>query len=291
MMFGQQLRQAFGGGQQQPGAQQGGFASMLQRARQQQQQGQGQGQQQPMQQAALQAAMARAAQGQQPMTQQRPAGALGQYQGGRFGMGQAQAPQGAAGGLGGNAGLAARYAALSDEDAKEGIEDLEHRQEMQQISSAGDKKKSGGGMLGGLLSDAQSKRTIRDLESRLAETHAALTDGHADYPEPRSPDVAALDDSYRRAGSYTYKYRDPSMEGAAPGQQHGPMAHELRQLPGVVQRGGDGYERVDTGRLSLANTSQLGRQRRELDDLNERLAALQDDPDAVLDTAAGRRRR
>jgi hypothetical protein len=88
----------------------------------------------------------------------------------------------------------------------------------------------------------------------------------------RTPDTAALDRSagYRPVGTYGYEYKNPNAPGAAPGPQSGPMADELKGLPGVVKPGPDGFDRVDLGRLSLNNASELGQHRRELDDKADR---------------------
>lgn len=157
------------------------------------------------------------------------------------------------------------------------------------------------------LSDRHSKKRISELEDELSNHYAALGGDKAEltdlaekykgaqyattasYPTPQAPDTAALDEAYRRPQSYSYEYKDPGAAGAAPGEHAGPMADELAGIPGVVQQGPDGMQRVDTGRLALSNTSQVAKQRRELDALHERLTALEGDPDAQLRAAAGGR--
>lgn len=159
---------------------------------------------------------------------------------------------------------------------------------------------------GMLMSDESSKRKIAELEGQLEGTYRALGGGHAPAPTPKQPDtaamdratqaagqgaltqgdadhVAALDRAYRQPGSYSYEYKDPSMPGAAPGRHVGPMAHELRSIPGVVERTPNG-EAVNTGRLSLANASEVANQRRELDELRAQMAALGAEADAVHPT-------
>lgn len=133
------------------------------------------------------------------------------------------------------------------------------------------------GMAGGMLSDERSKERIRELEG-IKERYEALLD---------TPSATAA--SFKGASSNEYEYEDPDAPGAAPGRHAGPMASELRSIPGVVSRGPDGMDRVDPGRLSLANASAQGETSRELDDLKARLAALEDDPDAVLREASGGR--
>jgi len=66
-----------------------------------------------------------------------------------------------------------------------------------------------------------------------------------------------LSDKFENVGSHSYRYKDPSIQGAKPGRHSGPMADELRAL-GVTEFGDDGLERVDTVRLSLANASATG---------------------------------
>jgi hypothetical protein len=72
------------------------------------------------------------------------------------------------------------------------------------------------------------------------------------------------------------------------------MADELRDIPGVVQRGDDGFDRIDEPRLTMANTSQIGTLTRqgamtkgEVDSLNERLDALEGDPESQRRVARG----
>jgi hypothetical protein len=144
------------------------------------------------------------------------------------------------------------------------------------------------------LSDEKSKARIQDLESELQQTYAALGGSdesdlnnlHAktrnleygtkvDYPTaPASDDADRLAAAYRPASSSSYEYRDANAPGAQPGRQSGPMADELKGLPGVVKPGADGMDRVDTQRLTLNNASALGSQQRELDRLNAELDAL-----------------
>jgi hypothetical protein len=122
-------------------------------------------------------------------------------------------------------------------------------------------------------SGGESDARIRELEDELQRTHAALGGApSAVYPTPQAPDEEALDRSagYRPVGTYGYEYKDPGAPGAAPGPQSGPMADELKGLPGVVKPGPDGFDRVDLGRLSLNNASELGQHRRELDDKADR---------------------
>lgn len=147
-----------------------------------------------------------------------------------------------------------------------------------------------------MLSDKQSKEKITQLENELQKTYAALGGAQSPKPDVKAPDTAALDRAagysgfdpgagiYRGVGSYGYEYKDPNAQGAAPGKQSGPMADELKGLPGVVKPGADGMDRVDTGRLSLNNASAIGQHQRDIDDLKAKLAAI--DPETGMDLEA-----
>jgi hypothetical protein len=138
---------------------------------------------------------------------------------------------------------------------------------------------------GALLSDEQSKTRITELEDELQRTYAALGGkaSTADVSEPirlrqqmaaaqgqgamSSSEQDALDAAFRKPTSNSYEYKDPSAPGAAPGRHAGPMADELKGIPGVVETGPDGMDRVNGPRLELANTSEIANLRRELDAL------------------------
>jgi hypothetical protein len=157
----------------------------------------------------------------------------------------------------------------------------------------------------GLMSDRHSKERIAELDDELEKTYAALEEARAEYPATGTPHH--LDDEFQKpsASSFEYKPEFRDRPGAGRGRFAGPMTDELKGIPGVVSRGADGMERVNEPRLTMANTSQIGnltRQMRsaqqqgsvtqaELDRLREQLDALEGDPDAVLDRAAGRRRK
>jgi hypothetical protein len=132
------------------------------------------------------------------------------------------------------------------------------------------------GMGGAMMSDARSKERIRELED-LNDTYASLLDGPATAkPTPRAPNVSALDrahgEQFRDAGSYEYSYKDPSH---GEGRFAGPMAHELKRIPGVVKPTPEG-DKVDPGRLSLATASVVGEHERELNDIRDDYEALLD---------------
>jgi len=120
------------------------------------------------------------------------------------------------------------------------------------------------------LSDENSKQRIAELEGELARTYAALGGEAAPTPSVRQP---AEPNPYAKAGSYSYEYKDPSQPGAAPGRQVGPMAQELTGIPGVVEKTPAGLA-VNTDRLTMANTSEVGNLRREVDQLKKQAGAL-----------------
>jgi hypothetical protein len=142
-----------------------------------------------------------------------------------------------------------------------------------------------GGMTGMFaLSDQSSKDKIRELEEQR--------DMYLDLLEP---DQDSTSNAFRGVNHYTYDYKPEHRAETGTKSGEGPMAHELRPL-GVTSRGGDGLERVDMKRLPLKTASEVGTQRRELDDtraeldaLRSELSDLDDDPDATLRTALGRR--
>lgn len=96
---------------------------------------------------------------------------------------------------------------------------------------------------------------------------------------------------FRNATTNRYQYKPEFQDapGAAPGTHVGPMASDLKSIPGVVRPGPDGMDRVDTGRLSLANASATGENAREIDALRKRLDALsgatRGNPDETLAAA------
>ncbi len=155
----------------------------------------------------------------------------------------------------------------------------------------------------GLLSDEHSKTRITELEDELQRTYAALG-GKASTGDvsqqvaarqraeslgmggPHGYEAEQLDSAYRKPSSNGYEYKDPSAQGAAPGRQAGPMADELKGLPGVVSPGADGMDRVDTGRLTMTNASEIANLRRELDALKGQ-GALSSGEDAAMQQQLG----
>lgn len=203
-----------------------------------------------------------------------------------------------------------KHEALSDEHSKQRIRDLEGQLDTHRAALAGMAAGRGAGAASRLAGNGGQSRGIRqptperravpgvDFPSAQQVEYAAGYDpaelstraSALDYPATRAPDATALDDAFRRPRQYSYEYKDPTIQGAAPGTHVGPMAHELEDIPGVVSTGPDGLKRVDTGRLGLATASQTAKHRRELDELKQKVDALSDagDAEGVLRAAAGR---
>jgi hypothetical protein len=152
------------------------------------------------------------------------------------------------------------------------------------------------------MADSPRLTELEQLQQRQEAILAGMQT-QALYPEPTQPSVGDFERDARvpgvgdfsQATSNEYEYKDPTAPGAAPGRQAGPMAQELRGIPGVVKPGPDGLDRVDTDRLSLTNASQTGENVREIDNLRKRLDALHGatsmdkKADDVLAVAGGRR--
>lgn len=183
-------------------------------------------------------------------------------------------------GVGQAIGAVAGMVGLSDRRSKERITELEDElaRTYAALGGAGGVKPS--------ISPDEKRRMLGDIDDAARENTDYLgEDDHQAFGTPlREPAVyptvgtgreqADLAANYRPVRAYGYDYKDPSMPGAAPGRQSGPMADELKGLPGVVKPGPNGMDYVDEGRLTMTNASELGQQRRELDELRKKLDAL-----------------
>lgn len=120
-------------------------------------------------------------------------------------------------------------------------------------------------------------------------------------PEERAPSmsdkpiVPGRGVDLRPAGGYAYEYKEPDAPGAVPGQQVGPMAHEVAKTSAANTVKTDprtGMDAIDTNRLSLVNTSAIGQEQRRVDRLEKIIDELaKDRPDfnlGALDAAYGR---
>lgn len=130
-----------------------------------------------------------------------------------------------------------------------------------------------GSAAGMALSDTREKQAKARADAAIADAYrqgGMIRDTNVQYPAMASA-------SFPDAPGYSYEYKNPEKIGAAPGIHYGPMAQDLEKTPAgasVVKTMPDGSKGVDTGRLSLLNTSELSRQRKELDALKAQAAAI-----------------
>lgn len=119
----------------------------------------------------------------------------------------------------------------------------------------------------GYTSDVRAKK---DISPRSFDDYvSSLDNGYAKQSRDTGP---AYD--FRPAQGYSYNYKDPQAVGAGPGMHYGPMAQDLEKTPigaSVVQAGPDGTKKVDTQRLTMANTAALAEQQRRMDQIDELL--------------------
>jgi hypothetical protein len=136
-------------------------------------------------------------------------------------------------------------------------------------------------------------RTLRAFGSKppndeeIAVTAADLRKAHGDEAADEflqfakssfGPSDELAEADLRGAQPYEYEYKDPARHGE--GTYVGPMAQDLEHIPGVVDQAPDGTKRINTPRLTLAQTGAISEQQRRLDRL-ERMAALGGRPQAM----------
>lgn len=122
---------------------------------------------------------------------------------------------------------------------------------------------------------------------------AAPAPAATDYRIPIQNPLVAVSDESAKGGehpadvgemldklkAYTYRYKDPSMAGAAPGRHLGVMAQDLERSPlgaRFVQQGDDGVRRVDYGQMAgtqLAATAYLNDRLNHHEEILRKLAA------------------
>jgi hypothetical protein len=105
-------------------------------------------------------------------------------------------------------------------------------------------------------SDERSKNKISDLESQLAAARG------------QSPD-------FSKSPNYAYEYKDPTIPGAAPGPQIGPMAQDLEQAGSQSVMDTPSGKMVDPGRLVMETAGAVGEQQARQDDLERQFAELE----------------
>ncbi len=128
-------------------------------------------------------------------------------------------------------------------------------------------------------SDIRSKENIQPADDDVArmfrdlgiEDRSAAPSQAEQFAASTGTGTAIPD--LRGTSASSYDYKDPARHGQ--GRFAGPMAHELKSVPGVVKQGPDGTEAIDTSRLSLVNASATGAQQREQDETNDRLAQIE----------------
>jgi hypothetical protein len=142
-------------------------------------------------------------------------------------------------------------------------------------------------VLGGVATVGAAIATKSDVRSKTDIVPMQNAESFA-RPNLQQPDTAALDAAAQAPG-YSYRYKDPDAPGAAPGQHFGPMAQDLARTPvgaSTVVKGKDGKLGVDTGRLSLVNTSAISAQQSQLDEIRRQIAAFSASPVASYPMAA-----
>lgn len=133
-----------------------------------------------------------------------------------------------------------------------------------------------------LLSDTTAKKDKARADAEIADAYRQgdlIRNTNVAYPMATGsmPQQSQAVASFPDAPGYSYQYKQPTAAGAAPGIHYGPMAQDLEKTPAgasVVNTMPDGKKAIDTGRLSLLNTSELSRQRKELDALKAQAAAI-----------------
>lgn len=98
-------------------------------------------------------------------------------------------------------------------------------------------------------------------------------------PATQSDEVAALSSGgtdLRSVSNSRFQYKDPSMPGALPGRQVGPMAQDILRSDAapIVRRQPNGMLGVDGARAGMVALGAQGEQQRRIDALEEELAAL-----------------
>lgn len=156
-----------------------------------------------------------------------------------------------------------------DQQAQYELEQQRMALDAAKANQSADLEKDGGviGMVGSaagsLFSDERAKEDVEELE-------------HANGALSRALGRESLD-TVRNARGYSYRYKDPSMPGAKRGRMVGPMAQDIERGPlgdTLVEETPQG-KMVNTGRLTMVNSSAIAQQQDELDEQNEKIRALQ----------------
>ena len=105
-----------------------------------------------------------------------------------------------------------------------------------------------------VVSDERSKTKIADLEGQLAAARSG------------SPD-------FTKSPNYAYTYKDPTIPGAAPGPQVGPMAQDLEKAGSQAVMNTPTGKMVDPSRLTMETAGAVGDLQRQFDELEAMLKA------------------
>lgn len=134
-----------------------------------------------------------------------------------------------------------------------------------------------------VMSDERNKRELSELRDTVKSYAAAYGGPPATEGVRRGGDYTSELDrvasrgnapDFRNSQAYAYEYKDPSLPGAAPGPQVGPMAQDLEMAsPSSVVDTPQG-KMVDTSRLTMANSSAIGEQQARQDDLDRQMEEL-----------------
>ncbi len=134
---------------------------------------------------------------------------------------------------------------------------------------------------GAVMSDERNKKELerlRGIVDALGADRPAATEGVAKRPV----DYGALDAAqsapppdFSKAPAYSYTYKDPTMPGAAPGRQVGPMAQDLERAGSQSVMDTQQGKMVDPARLTMENSSAIGEQQDALEEQRARQRDLE----------------
>jgi hypothetical protein len=107
-----------------------------------------------------------------------------------------------------------------------------------------------------VVSDERSKNKIADLEGQLAAARKSAPD-------------------FTKSPNYSYTYKDPTIPGAAPGPQVGPMAQDLERAGSQAVMNTPNGKMVDPSRLVMETAGAVGEVQGQTNDLKRQFAELE----------------
>jgi len=125
------------------------------------------------------------------------------------------------------------------------------------------------GMIGGMMGGGGQKKEPPKFEAYQPSPELTRLQEIARENQSRGLQAPAVQMAQQAPG-YSFQYRNPSAQGAAPGQQFGVMAQDLERTPAgrsIVVQQPNGTKMVDTGRLSMQNTAAIGELGNEIEQL------------------------